>query len=128
MKILYIVRGLPGSGKSTLARQIAPLANFAADDYFFHYNSNQFDASLLSKAHKWCFMSIESKMIYDEPQIAVHNTFTQKWEYQPYLDLAEKHGYMVHMIIVENHHQSESIHDVPQEAIEKMRNRFEINL
>ena len=42
--------------------------------------------------------------------------------------LAEKYGYMVISMIVENRHDGENIHNVPEETIEKMRNRFDIKL
>lgn len=128
MKILYIIRGVPGSGKSTLARQIAPNANFAADDYFDLFHDGEFVPSKIKAAHNHCHLMVETALSDEMPFVAVHNTFTQQWEYQPYLDLAEKYGYRVHMMVVENQHNGESVHGVSQEVIEKMRDRFEINL
>lgn len=34
--------------------------------------------------------------------IVVSNTFTQEWEMIPYFEMANKYGYMVFSIIVEN--------------------------
>jgi hypothetical protein len=61
-------------------------------------------------------------------RIIVSNTFTQEWEMQPYYDLAEKYGYRVYSLIVENRHDGKNQHGVPQETLEKMKNRFEILL
>jgi hypothetical protein len=47
---------------------------------------------------------------------------------QPYYDLAEKYGYRVYSLIVENRHGGVNEHGVPQETLEKMKNRFEIKL
>jgi hypothetical protein len=65
---------------------------------------------------------------FPPPRIVVSNTFTQEWEMQPYFDMAAKHGYRVVSLIVENRHGNQSIHSVPPETIEKMKNRFEIKL
>jgi hypothetical protein len=47
---------------------------------------------------------------------------------QPYFDLAEKYGYRVYSLICENRHGGVNEHNVPQEVLEKMKNRFEIKL
>ena len=60
--------------------------------------------------------------------LVIHNTFTKQWEMTPYLILAEKYGYTIHTIIVENRHESKSIHDVPQASIDAQRDRFDIVL
>ena len=63
-----------------------------------------------------------------EEKIVVSNTFTQEWEMKPYFEWAEDFGYKVFSIIVENRHGGENVHNVPQETLEKMKNRFEIKL
>jgi hypothetical protein len=47
---------------------------------------------------------------------------------QPYFDLAEKYGYRVHTMIVENRHGGINEHGVPEDKLEQMKNRFEISL
>lgn len=56
--------------------------------------------------------------------IVVSNTFTQEWEMKPYFELAERYGYTVHSLIVENRHGGVNTHGVPEEALQKMENRF----
>lgn len=56
------------------------------------------------------------------------NTFTQRWEMQPYLDMATKYGALVDMAtnlidIATGNYQS--THGVPDEVIERMRRRWE---
>lgn len=128
MKTLFIIKGLPGSGKSTIAQQVAPLANAAADDFFDEYYNGKFIPQKIKNAHEWCRLEIQRFMEIGHPVVAVHNTFTQPWESKPYFDLAEKHGYMVHSIIVENHHGNRSIHQVPPETVAKMKERFIVSL
>jgi hypothetical protein len=62
------------------------------------------------------------------PRIVVSNTFTQLWEMEPYLEMAKKHGYRVHTVVVENRHGGINIHQVPEEILDKMKTRFEIVL
>jgi hypothetical protein len=45
-----------------------------------------------------------------------------------YYNLAKKWGYRVTSLIVENRHEGVNIHGVPQETLDKMKQRFEIKL
>lgn len=139
-KKLYIVRGLPGSGKSTFAEAIVGsdflvcTAVCEADQYFMQDGEYMFDGSKLKDAHEYCRNKVETYMkdslVNDQfyREIAVSNTFTQEWEMQPYLDLAKQYGYMVFTIIVENRHGGVNTHGCPDEALVRMRDRFEIKL
>jgi len=42
--------------------------------------------------------------------------------------MAEKYGYTVFSLIVENRHGGVNEHGVPEEALERMENRFELKL
>ena len=139
MKELFLLRGLPGSGKSTLAKSIGGI-HIEADMYFLTINGEyEFDPSQLKYAHQWCQNSVEEAMTWDEnpeieflsagvSRIVVSNTFTQEWEMKPYFELAEKHGYKVFSIIVENRHGGVNEHGVPEDKLEIMKNRFEVKL
>lgn len=127
MKNLYLIRGLPGSGKSTLAIRMQNFgmvhACFEADQFFMTVGGEyNFDPKLLKEAHKSCQDKTYQLMLagYD---VAVSNTFTQKWEMKPYLDMAEKLGYTVAVITCEGDYGS--IHNVPEEAIQRMKDRWE---
>jgi hypothetical protein len=61
-------------------------------------------------------------------RIIVSNTFTQEWEMKPYYDIAEKYGYRVYSLIVENRHGGVNQHGVPSDKLEQMKNRFNIKL
>jgi hypothetical protein len=61
-------------------------------------------------------------------RIVVSNTFTQEWEMKPYFEMAEKHGYRVYSLIVENRHGGINEHGVPEESLQRMENRFETKL
>ena len=127
MKELFLLRGLPGAGKSTLAKSIGGM-HIEADNYFMDGDEYKFDASKLKEAHAWCQNVVKVWIINSVPKITVSNTFTQEWEMQPYFDLAEKYGYRVYSLIVENRHGGVNEHGVPEEKLVQMKNRFEIKL
>ena len=127
MKELFLLRGLPGSGKSTLAKSLAG-CHVEADMFFMKGDEYKFDASKLSEAHKFCQNKTASYMYTNWPRVVVSNTFTQEWEMQPYYELAEKYGYKVYSLIVENRHGGVNEHGVPEEKLEQMKNRFEVKL
>ena len=124
--LLIIIRGLPGSGKSTLAQKLAlPGSICEADNYFMQGGQYKFDPTKLKEAHEVCQTQARNLMSshYPASKVVVSNTFTQKREYQPYLDMAEEYGYEVQ--IIECHGRWNSVHNVPDEAIDRMRERWE---
>ena len=127
-KVLYIVRGLPSSGKSTFAKHLTTNV-FEADHYFYDNDGNyNFIPSEIKQAHKECQQFVRYAMESNIEKIAVSNTFTQEWEMQPYIDMAKEYDYKVFSVIVENRHGGVNEHNVPEEKIEQMKNRFEFNL
>jgi predicted kinase len=132
-KTLVLLRGLPGSGKSTVSRLFPTIFCYEADMFFEDEDGNyNFEPSLLKHAHEWCRKRVELAMNapndFPANLIVVSNTFTQAWEMKPYFELAEKYGYRVHSIIVENRHGGKNIHGVPDDKLEQMKNRFQIKL
>lgn len=133
MKQITLLRGLPGSGKSTFAdgyaRKIDGI-HIEADMFFTDRETGvyNFDASKLKDAHKWCQEQVNYWMSKNAYPLIVTNTFTQEWEMQPYFDMAEKYGYTVYSFIAENRHGGKNVHNVPEEKLEQMKNRFDIKL
>ncbi|OWZ20777.1 hypothetical protein PHMEG_0004773 [Phytophthora megakarya] len=88
--VVVILRGIPGSGKSTLGRYV-------------------FDVKKLGAAHSTCKGDFARALEGDIPRshggrrphqhvVLVDNTSTQKWEYEPYEDIARSHGSRVHIV------------------------------
>ena len=130
---LILLRGVSGAGKSTVAELFIDSDILSTDDFFMKDGKYQFDANSLVENHMKCTAEADRIMNLATTEDAVHtlvihNTFTKQWEMTPYLILAEKYGYTVHTLIVENRHESKSIHDVPQTAVDAQRDRFEIVL
>ena len=134
--VLFLVRGLPGSGKTSFASAIwNDYAVCEADKFFYDKGGNyNFDSTKLKEAHAWCKNEVESKMIEHQnnqqyyPEIAVSNTFTQEWEMEDYFKLAEKYGYKVVSLIIENRHGGQNVHGVPEDKLQIMKDRFQIKL
>jgi len=127
MKILYLLRGLPGSGKSTLAKSLGG-KHFEADMFFIKDGEYKFDVNHLKMAHEWCQTMVWGNMKDQTAVIVVSNTFTQEWEMKPYYEMAERFGYTVFSLIVENRHDGVNEHNVPEETLVKMENRFQVKL
>jgi len=128
-KYLFILRGIPGSGKSTVAKEIAPeMYICTADDFHMKNGEYHWRPENVGKAHAWCQKKTETLMELELSPIVVANTSTTVKEMQPYYDMAKEYGYTVFSIIVENRHDGVNTHGVPEETLQKMRDRFDIKL
>lgn len=129
--MLYIIRGVPGSGKSTLAEHLQFSINnvlggsailFEADQYFQTLAGYKFDGTKLREAHADCQRRTREWLEKDNIAI-VANTFTQRWEYQPYLDMAAELNVPVQ--VIEVHGNFPNVHGVPADKVASMRARWE---
>jgi len=126
MNKLIIVRGLPGSGKSTLARQLVKEghadAHYEADMFFMVQGKYQFNPAKLKYAHEWCFESVRHALLSREQTVVVSNTFTQKWEAEKYIAMAQMDGKPVEIITCTGNYGS--VHGIPEETMVRMKLRF----
>ena len=132
---LILVRGLPGSGKSTFLNLFNQQVDFfvAADDYFYNKKGEYiFDPEYLSKAHDHCQVAVREELeggLFKG--IAVHNTFSCRWEMEPYIQMAYEFG--AQLIVVDLYDsgctdqelEDRNIHNCPIESIARMRSRWE---
>lgn len=135
---LFLIRGLPGSGKSSHFPKsgLVPIhsALIEADQYRYFNPENKyiFDPNHTADAHKWCqgearrILSGKSKNLY------VANTFCERWEMQPYIEMAKEFGAELEVVDLFDggctnlELASRNIHDVPLSTIAAMRDRYEI--
>ena len=127
MSTLFIVRGLPGSGKSTLASKLGKVVS--ADDFFTIDGLYTFNVADLPNAHAWCLVAARNALKWGD--VAVANTFSQRWEMEPYLLLAAKLASRVFVLdlfdggCTDEDLFARNVHGVPLATIQVMRARWE---
>lgn len=129
---IILLRGLPGSGKSTLAEILSESGKYpvySIDDYFTDdngiYSFNHLNNHL---AYDVCQKRVLKEIKAGTEKILVDNTFTMKWEMDPYFKMAEENHYRIFVITVENYHGHENIHGIPGEQMQKMNEKFKVKL
>ena len=130
MHELILLRGLPGSGKSSLAAILAenkyPI--YSVDDFFTNNGKYHFEFDKNHLAYKQCEENTKKAMQNKLPKIFVDNTFTLDWEIEVYFKLASEFGYRVHVVTVEKYHSYKNIHEVSDEQISKMAEKYRVKL
>lgn len=128
----------------------------SADDFFVGDDGvYRFDPSKLSEAHGRSQLMAEghfhaafrkdpnvgrddpSNPWNDKPEhgvrVIVHNTFSSRWEMEPYIKMAKKYGAKLVVIDLFDGGQTDeelfrrNLHNVPLEVIQQMRRRWEFN-
>ena len=135
-RTLFLIRGLPSSGKSTFAGGLFWLGEkphiFEADAYFYTDGKYAFDPKKLPTAHAACQRHTKEAMETGDRDVIVSNTFSQRWEMEPYIELAEQQfGWNLTVIDLfdggcddEVLHQR-NVHGVPLETFARMRKNYE---
>jgi len=124
------IRGLPGSGKSSLGERLGN--GIAADDWFMKKGVYCFDPSKLGEAHADCLQRAQRILAMGQ-NVAVCNTFTCRWEIEPYVLAAS--AAQARLIVIDLYDggltnaelAARNLHGVPEEAISRMRRRWEFD-
>ncbi len=80
------------------------------------------------KAYNACEQQAEESLKHNSPKVFIDNTFTLDWEMEPYFKLASKYNYQLHVLTVENYHNSRNIHNVSTEQLQKMAEKYKTKL
>ncbi len=127
MAQLILIRGLPGSGKSTLAQKYVDnlgYAHFEADQYFLDESGNYcFNPRLLERAHNWCQLAVEHSLRQKKDTI-VANCFVRNFQITPYETIAIRQK--ADFCILQTNGKFGSVHNVPQQTIDRMRQKWEV--
>jgi len=136
VKQLIVIRGLSGSGKTTLAETICGDLEgrfmVSADDFFVDDSGvYSFDHSKLKEAHKWCQDEVLEAIEDGFDVVVVHNTFTRKWEVDPYMNMAKENDYQVQVInlydggLSDRDLSERCEHNLSPHLIQKQRRRWD---
>lgn len=124
-KTFFLIAGASGSGKTTLAKTLTDMYpdSFCiceADSYFYDKDGKyNFDPSKLGAAHASCQKRFENALKTDTQLVIVSNTSTTAKERKIYVDKAAEYGYTTHVVVVERHLGTKSVHNVPQETLDR---------
>jgi predicted kinase len=119
--VLVLVRGLPGSGKSTYAKSLGFPHHFE-NDMWWEINQVPWCKERLFEAVRWCEEATEAAMATKE-DIVVSNCFLRHCTLRHFIELAEYHGYDYQIVTLKA--QYGSIHNVPDETLKMMQDRWE---
>lgn len=131
MTKLTLIRGLPGSGKSTIAlsllKQSWKLDNekcvvLEADMYLTIGGKYVFDPKKRTEGHTWLKNTTEV-FLNNGYHVIVTGTLTRKWEIMPYKRMADALECEFNVVTCTGNYQN--IHDVPEDVIQQMRDRWE---
>ncbi len=130
-KQVIIIRGVPGCGKTTIANYINNLCILTnrysrvccADDFFIDKITGEYkwDGEKIGQAHEYCKDLFKTSLENNYDLVIVANTSTKESDVLFYRNLAIEHGYKVSVMTVENFHEGEDEHNVPEDVKLKMR-------
>jgi len=120
-----LLRGLPGSGKSTLAQRLAAEHGFRhleADQHFMVDGVYRFDPARVADAHAVVVRDALAALQAHE-RVVVANTHVRLWEMAAVIGAAQLARQR--LCIVECLGAWRNVHEVPDEAMRRMRERWE---
>lgn len=130
-QVLILLRGIPGSGKSTIARSLVNNGLYdwyEADQYFETALGYVFNQAQLGIAHKECQRKAKMSLLLGN-SVIVSNTSTTYKEVKDYLQIAKDMGMTRNQIqIINVYGNFGSVHNVPQNVLDAMKERFEHNI
>lgn len=132
MNIAYVMRGVPGSGKSTVAARLAGSEGriHSTDRYFYQGEEYRFDRSRIREFHDLNFKAFCDSLEDKVPVVICDNTNAQRWEFERYIEAAQRADYIVAVVTLPHPSSPElaaqrSVHGVTVDVVRQMMKRWE---
>lgn len=129
---LYIMIGLPGSGKSHKARTLVPGHSIVSADHYWSSFNISFDHTKLPEAHRHCQAACRLLMRRRVRAIVVDNTNLTRSARETYLQMAKYFHYEAVFVLPDTDWAWDvdecavrTIHNVPRDHIQSMKDRYE---
>lgn len=130
-RILYILRGVPGTGKTTRALELCKQLDLVVEADQFPHRYIRHQGVLMglnptvsnADAHAWANGVLKSLLAMHLPKVAIANTMCKREWVQPFIMLADRYGYQP--VVVDCTTEYGSIHNVPDEVMNRMRETWE---
>jgi hypothetical protein len=90
--------------------------------FFIQGDKYEFNPTMLKAAHEWCQTKTEDYLERGY-NVIVSNTFTTLKEIKPYELIAKKLS--IAMEVYQMNNSFKSVHDVPEETLKKMKDRWQ---
>ena len=126
---LVVFRGIPGSGKSTMAKKMRDtliemgetVGYYEADMYWMGDDGEyHFDPKRLQDAHTWCQDKVR-EALHNCSVVIVANTNLTKFEMDIWKEIADDANAKMEVFHLKT--QYGNVHGVPEETIERMKER-----
>ena len=102
---------------------------YSIDQYFTNKNGvYEFRFEENHLAYAQCEKHTRESLINGTEKIFIDNTFTLEWEMEPYFKMAADFKYYLFVLTVENRHGNKNIHQVSEEQIKKMAEKYKVIL
>jgi predicted kinase len=94
----------------------------------------RFEAALIAHAHVWCMEQVRNELARTvSTGIVVHNTFSQRWEMEAYLQMAKDFDARVHVVSLydggctDEELLARGAHDIPPAFMATLRKNWEMD-
>ena len=103
---------------------------FAIDNYFTDKITGEYVFNFAENylAYQQCESLCKQALAHGIIKVFIDNTFTLDWELTPYFKLAAEFDYTLYVITVEKYHDNKNVHDISQEQLEKMAEKYKVKL
>ena len=124
--MLTIIRGLPGVGKTFLAHRDYPGSLLLEGDQYYMTptNSYEFGKGLLRSSSEYVRLMLSTALSVEIKNVVITLTSPDGKRAKEYADIAKSFGHKVRFFWLEYEGLARTVHAVPDEVIDKMKENW----